>query len=187
MTLKSLITLAYGVDRPYIQGGPNWLDEQYYDIEAKVSGDSELTFQQMKPLLQHLFEERFRLKAHREQKIVPGYVLVVATGGPKLQPSNDGEVPHSVHIPYLLQAWHFGTADIATMLVGPVRGPIIDNTGLTSTYDFKLSYRIVNDPNTSVPDLFTAVQEQLGLKLLPEKVPVDTLVIDHVEEKPTEN
>jgi uncharacterized protein (TIGR03435 family) len=64
---------------------------------------------------------------------------------------------------------------------------VVDRTGLTGTYDFTLSYAPANDPNSSLPDFFTALQEQLGLKLQPQKIPVDFLVIDHTDRVPTEN
>jgi uncharacterized protein (TIGR03435 family) len=78
---------------------------------------------------------------------------------------------------------------LAKMLVTPAGRIVIDKTGITGNYDFKLSYATANnpDPDPDLPNLFTAVQEQLGLKLVPQKVPVDFLVIDYLDKIPTEN
>jgi len=73
------------------------------------------------------------------------------------------------------------------MLKIPAGRPVIDKTGIVGKYDFTLKYATANHPDSNLPDLFTAVQEQFGLKLVPQKVPVETLVIDHVDKIPTEN
>ncbi len=89
--LKTLIQLAYGTDK--ISGGPDWVGSQLYSVNAKVEGNAFLTQKQMRPLLRNLLEERFHLKAHPEQKIVPGYALVIAKGGAKLQPNKGAPFP----------------------------------------------------------------------------------------------
>jgi uncharacterized protein (TIGR03435 family) len=78
-------------------------------------------------------------------------------------------------------------AHFVPILSHPVGYPVVDKTGITGNYDIKLSYAPANDPNSNLPDLFTALQEQLGLKLESQKVPVEILVIDHVDRIPTEN
>jgi uncharacterized protein (TIGR03435 family) len=186
--LKLLISLAYGVDDwEYIQGGPNWLDSQLYDIEAKVDGNALLTLEQMRPLLQNLLEQRFHLTIHRGQKEVTGYVLVVAKGGPRLQTSKGGEQPFGYILPDGIQDQNAPIQSLAAMLTIPAGGPVVDKTGIVGKYDFKLKFATANHPDSNLPDLFTAVEEQLGLKLVPQKVPAETLVIDHVDKIPTEN
>ena len=188
MPLKSLISLAYGVeDWEYIQGGPSWLDSQLYDIEAKVDGKALLTLEQMRPLLQNLLEQRFHLTIHRGQKEVTGYALVVAKGGPRLQTSKGGEQPFGYILPDGIQDQNAPIQSLAAMLTIPAGGPVVDKTGIAGSYDFKLKFATANHPDSNLPDLFTALQEQLGLKLQPEKIPVDFLVIDRVDKVPTEN
>jgi uncharacterized protein (TIGR03435 family) len=185
--LKSLIGLAYGVDGAYVQGAPNWLGAQLYDIEAKVDGNALLTLEQMRPLLQNLLEQRFHLTIHREQKEVSGYALVVAKGGPKLQTAKGGEQPYGYILPDGLQDQNAPIQSLASMLTISAGGPVVDKTGIVGKFDFKLKFATANHPDSNLPDLFTAVQEQFGLKLVPQKVPVETLVIDHVDKIPTEN
>lgn len=187
ITLKILIELAYGVDDKYIQGDPDWLDSQEYSVEAKVEGDKELTYEQMQPLFQHLLEQRFHLITHRVTKPISGYALIVAKSGPKLTPAKEGTTPHALRLRDGLQAQNMDMAHFTPLLSNKAGGPVVDKTGIAGNYDFKLSYAPANDPNSSLPSLFTALQEQLGLKLESQKVPVDHLVIDHADKIPTEN
>jgi uncharacterized protein (TIGR03435 family) len=201
--LQSLIREAYGVDYRYIFGGPDWLDRQHYDLDAKVEGSALLTREQMQPLLRNLLEERFHLRAHHAPKIVPGYALVVAKGGPRLQ-ANKGAPFTGMQGGYILKFQNVSVADFAGYLTGPVngsgpvKGPVIDRTGIKGMYDFDLKYgphdpddavwaQIPKDLYANLPDIFTVLEEKYGLKLVPENVTMDTLVIDHVDKVPTEN
>ncbi|MGP8260239.1 MAG: TIGR03435 family protein [Acidobacteriaceae bacterium] len=187
ISLKMLISIAYGVDSKYIQGDPIWLESQEYSIEAKAEGDKELTYEEMQPLLQHLLQQRFHLVTHRGTKTTSGIALIIAKGGPKLTPAKEGVTPHAKSSPMGVQAYNMDIAHFVTFLSLPAGGPVIDKTGLSGRYDIKLSYAPANDPDSTLPSIFTAVQEQLGLKLVRQKVPVETLVIDHVDKIPTEN
>ena len=187
LTLKMLIGLAYGVDQKYIQGGPDWLDSQAYDIEAKVEGERQLTYEQIKPLLQHLLEQRLEVATHRVTKMFPGYALIVAKGGEKLQPAKGDTRPHANIFSNRLQAQHMDLDHFVEILSHPIGYPVVDKTGITGNFDFDLSYAPANDPGSPLPSLFTALQEQLGLKLETQKVPVEMLVIDHADKIPTEN
>jgi uncharacterized protein (TIGR03435 family) len=186
LPLKLTLGIAFGVDQRYVDGGPAWLDTQNYFIDAKVDGGRQLTSDQMKPLLQTLLSQRLGLKAHRESRLVAGYEMVVAKGGPKLQPSK-GDQRWGSAGPDRVEGAKESAADLAIFLSYAVRQPVVDKTALTGSYDFKLSFAPPNDSNSTLPDIFTAVQEQLGLKLIPAKVPVDYLVIDHIDRVPTEN
>ena len=141
----------------------------------------------MAPLLQHLLQQRFHLAAHWESRTVPGYELVVAKGGAKLQPAKEGVHPYGQILPDGIQASGYGLDSLAAILHSPTGRPVVNKTGITGTYDIKLDYAPRNDPNSTLPDLFTAIQEQLGLKLVSQKVPAQILVIDHVDQTPTEN
>jgi uncharacterized protein (TIGR03435 family) len=187
MPLNILIGLAYEVDGKNITGEPGWLDSQHYDIDAKVEGDRQLTYDEMKPLLQDLLAQRFHFVVHLSTKMIPGYALIVAKGGAKLQASPEGVQRHAQVLPNGFQVWHMDAKGLASVASIPAGAPVADETGLTGEYDVKLSYAPANDPNSNLPSLFTALQEQLGLKLESQKVPVEFLVIDHVDRTPTEN
>jgi uncharacterized protein (TIGR03435 family) len=186
-SLKLLIGIAYGVDGNRIEATADWMDSQHYSIEAKVDGDQSMTSRQMQPLIQRLLEERFQLKTHRNTKLVSGYALVVAKGGPKLQPGQEKPSTNGYILPNAIRSPSMSMAGLASMLSRPAGFPIIDKTGISGNYDIKLSYAPANNPDSSLPSLFTALQEQLGLKLEPAKVPVEYLVIDHAERIPTDN
>jgi uncharacterized protein (TIGR03435 family) len=194
--LSFLIQFAYKVDlQDYISAMPGWMESQEYDISAKVEGEQQLTLEQTRPMLQHMLAQRFHLVCHRETEMTSGFELIVAKGGPKLRASKDGGKPFAQILSNRIEATHMDTQHLAGILVRRAGRPVVDKTGLTGTYDFMLSYAPVNDPvnssvsapDASLPDFFTAIQEQLGLKLVSKKVPVDFLVIDHVDKIPTEN
>jgi uncharacterized protein (TIGR03435 family) len=185
VTPKFLAALAYGVQMNHIFGGPNWFDSQWYDINAKSEGDKVLTPQERKVLLQQLLKDRFHLVVHRETKDFPGYALVVASGTPKLQVSNTSGQGYI--LPDGLQFPGSSIKGLATILEHVTGRPVIDKTGITGTYNIKLKYAPMDDPDSSLPSVFTALQDQLGLKLIPQKVPVEELVIDHIDKAPTEN
>jgi uncharacterized protein (TIGR03435 family) len=189
MPLSVIISIAYRVDGSRIIEKPDWLDSQLWQISAKVNGDTVLNGEQMRPLLQELLRQRFHLATHRESRMVPGYALVLGKGGPKLKASAHDDKPFF----YILKDGVEGKATSMPTLAGvletPSGRPVIDKTGIPGRYNIKLRYAPPNTPtaHTDQPDLFTAIQEQLGLKLEPQKVPVDYLVIDHVDRTPTDN
>ena len=138
-------------------------------------------------MLQHLLEERFHLATHRVTKFTSGYALVVAKGGTKLQPGEDHTSTNGYIVSNAIRSPSIGMGGFASMLSSPIGYPIVDKTGISGNFNIKLSYAPANDRNSTLPDIFTALQEQLGLKLESAKVPVDFLVIDHVDRVPTEN
>ena len=187
LTLPLLVSMAYGVDSRYILNSPDWFDTQNYDVEARVEGGQKLTYDEMKPLLQHLLEERFGLVTHWTTKPSEGYELVVAKNGPKLVKSKV-QVAFGGYL--LTNGMDFRDCSmicLAGMLTHPIGYPVVDKTGISGTYDIKMSYAPANKPDSNLPDIFTALQEQLGLKLERAKVPVQYLVIDHVNRTPAEN
>ena len=188
--VRILIQLAYGIDD--ISGGPSWIGSQLYSVNAKVEGNAILTQKQMQPLLQNLLADRFHLKLHRVRRIEPGYALVLAPGGPKLPPTNGGAFFTFNSLCELKSrnnsVENFGQA-VGHLVI---KQPVVDKTGLDGMYDFDLKYVPDEIPNTNdptcsnAPDLFTALQKQLGLKLVPQKVPVESIVIDSID-KPSDN
>jgi uncharacterized protein (TIGR03435 family) len=198
--LKSLLANAYGVRPDQISGGSDWIASNHYDIEAKVvpadgTALQPLTKEQRNLMLRSLLADRFKLVVHTETKEQPIYELVVAKNGSKLQPAKPDQ-------PTRMTMGGSGkssmeTAQLSTLiyqLSSQVGRPVVDKTGLTGNYDIKLEWAhdsgASSEDGTSTdasgPSIFTAVQEQLGLKLVPTKGPVETLVIDRVEQ-PTAN
>ncbi len=209
MHLDSLLGSAYRVKQDLITGGPAWITVKGWDIEAKVlpqdSGTPvKLTDAQQRSLLRALLEDRFNIKAHIEAKTLPVYDLVVAKSGPKLQvappppPDPDAEPGDderdngtmSMNDGHM-EMKSYRIAPFAEMLGYTVQRTVINRTGLTGRYDFTLDFTPEQEaPSASNataagteahPPIFTAIQEQLGLKLVPTKCPVDTLVIDNGE------
>jgi bla regulator protein blaR1 len=206
LSARLLVAFAYnvpfGFERIRVVGGPDWLSSDDYEIQAKIEDSQYVAMQKMTPaqqreqvnlMEQSLLAERFKLKVHLETREMPAYALVIAKGGPKLSPAKDGESPRlSVHANEM-------TATATTLdqwIHSPFLGgrTVVDQTGLKGTYDFTLTWSEQSvasgigqeESGTDAPSLFTAVQEQLGLKLVPTKAPVDVIVIDHIE-RPSEN
>ncbi len=181
-TVKDLMGFAYNLRPHQIAGGPGWLDAEKYDITAKADG--RVTNDQLKAMLQALFETRFQLKAHRETKEMPVYDLVIAKNGPKL---------HEVDKPGMLglgatnlRGRGANTPMLADQISARVGRTVLDKTGLKGYYEFELKWAPLGATDSTDPDLFAAIQEQLGLKLEPSRGPVEVMVIDHAE-KPTDN
>lgn len=187
LSIETIISTAFGVNQSKING-PDWMDSTYLSIDAKIEGDQQLTMDQIRPLLQNLLAQRLGLKVHHESRSASGFELVFAKGGPKLQPSKNDKHYGQI-LPDRLEGTNETPSNIASFISFAIGQPVVDHTGLSGSYDIKLSYAPPNDPNANStnPDIFTAVQEQLGLKLEPAKVPVDYLIIDHVDRTPTEN
>jgi uncharacterized protein (TIGR03435 family) len=163
------------------------MDSQLYDVDAKTPGDRALSREEMRPLLQDLLAQRFHLALHREHKTVSGYELVVAKDGSKLKAAKAGGETHAQILPNGFDAQSASTILLAEILTRSAGEPVVDKTGLAGEYDVRLRHAAANDVNSTLPSIFTAVQEQLGLKLQPDKVPVEYLVVDHADRVPTEN
>ncbi len=204
VTLQLVIRKAYGVGDNQISGAPNWLNSEKYDIEAKLDKSVVDDLQQLSPdqhklegdrMLQALLADRFKLTVHREIKKVPMYELVIAEGGPKLQESAPGYTYPDGRVIQAGRGQITGrevpVATLARLLSEGLGRTVLDKTGLADHYDVTLHWPAVEEgqqgtdnassPESSGPSIFTAIQEQLGLKLEPQKVPMVFLVIDHVE------
>jgi uncharacterized protein (TIGR03435 family) len=196
-TLTGLVMTAYNVKDFQIFGMPEWTRnrEQLYDIAAKTEGEAATTMELVRPMLQTLLADRFQLKLHSETKELPVYNLVIDKKGPKLKESVGARPPKPVTFSGLsigLNLLDKSMADLIAIIAGYVDRPVLDKTGLAGRYDFTLEFTHSNPdlvPRDS-PDadrsIFTALQEQLGLKLAPAKEPTDFLVIDRAE-RPSEN
>jgi uncharacterized protein (TIGR03435 family) len=181
-----LLQLAFGLEQNQISG-PAWIKAQTYDIAAKTEGGVSLTREQMRPLLQQLLAERFKLAFHRETRALPGYALVVAKGGSKLQAAKEGVSPGGYILRDGIRDPSATTKMLAGMLALSLKQPVVDKTGIQGDYEIKMSFAPEDATDSTLPSIFTAVQEQLGLKLEEQKVAVEMLVVDQVEKVPTEN
>jgi uncharacterized protein (TIGR03435 family) len=212
--LPPLIAEAFGVRTDQVTG-PTWLNTERYDIVANIPPGA--TKDDFKLMLADLLRERFRLQFHMDSKIRPIYVLRAGNNGPKLKPTerraDDATAPSArldaegcpivsanfkgiVGFPgpgvICMTARDVSSADLARHLEQPAGRAIIDETGLTGRYDFKIRYQFLGrgadtravDP---APTVFTAVEEQLGLKLEPATRSFPALIIDSIEREPTEN
>jgi uncharacterized protein (TIGR03435 family) len=204
VSLLKLVSQAYGIfDPKLITGGPPWIDKDKFDLEAKfdpseIPNAKDLTYRQRSDMLRAVLADRFHLKVHFETKDFPAYNLVTAKGGPKLTETKPEDIHTSLGgsscIAGQLGGMAKGQGCTAAVLANQLRNPtgrtVIDKTGLTARYDFELHWSSDNTPADSpaavYPTIFTAVQEQLGLKLEPSTAPLDILVIDSAE-PPTPN
>jgi uncharacterized protein (TIGR03435 family) len=198
ISLANLIIVAYGITPRQIGPLPPITFEKY-DILA--STDHPVSRDQMRRMIQSLLADRFKLKIHPESKELSVYELVVDKHGPKLQ-RGQGQLPWNLtrsrgseqdiggvnHITFTDESMADFASVLSTLLA--VGRMVIDKTGLSGNYDFGLKYTRADRPippsDADAPSIFTAMQEQLGLRLEPAKGPVEILVVDHVE-RPDEN
>jgi uncharacterized protein (TIGR03435 family) len=213
---RFLVRVAYHVQNFQISGGPAWMSSETFDIEAKSAGGPDVDIRKMSEeqrdefqkriqlKLQSLLADRFRLAIHRDTKEMPIYELVVAKGGPKLTPAaaDNGKGPRGMRMrPGAFEGMGATLPMLAQTLSDATSRKVIDKTGITGNYDFKLDWtpapgqmvpppgpenETLPPPDPSGPSIFTAIEEQLGLKLQATKGPVEVIVIDRAE-KPSAN
>jgi uncharacterized protein (TIGR03435 family) len=199
VTLKYLIQYAWDVKGFQISGGPGWIDSDRFTIEAKSDArleadHSEKYGERLHSRIPSLLADGFGLRLHTERRVMPIYELVVAGTGPKLSRAKDGAPEGWSTGRGMSKGTHVKAGTIARALSDPPGRVVIDRPGLNSYYDYSLTldagFGRRAEPHVSEeaagPSLFTAVQEQLGLKLKAAKAPVEVLVIDHAE-KPSAN
>jgi uncharacterized protein (TIGR03435 family) len=186
VTLKRCIRYAYNMPETQILGGPKWVDEIRYDILAKA--DEPVSESELLKMLQPLLADRFKLQFHRERRLVAGYALTVAKGGiiakvstlPEGRSGGNGGRGwiHSVGAPF---------SSLIIRLSDLLQRPVVDNTEDARRFDFDLRWSPDVEPLStepavsSGPSLFTALEEQLGLRLVTQRVSADVLVIDQAE------
>jgi uncharacterized protein (TIGR03435 family) len=194
ITLMDLMQWAYNMPGKQILDGPPWLSSTRFDIQAKSDIGEKLkglTSQQGNELkqrmVQGLLADRFQLKLHQETRMLPAYDLVLAKGGAKLQLSKSSG--RSINVGGRYFNGDGLTMDIIADQLSKISGRIVVNkTSLEGRYDLKLRWTPDDAVagETDPPTLFTAIQEELGLRLEPAKEPVPVLVVDHVDQ-PTPN
>lgn len=202
VTVNWLIKLAYNMHARQISGGPAWLDSEKYDILGRPDTPGQPSRDQMKLMIQKLLADRFQLKFHTEKRELPVYAMVVLKTGVKITVSAGD--PHAfpgigfVQGPGVLSlvGRNTGLDGVANGLQSNILDkPVVNQTGLTGRYDFTL--RFTPDPTQvtnfgalapanaadldAPPDIFTAFQQQLGLKLQSTRAAVDVMVIEKIE------
>jgi uncharacterized protein (TIGR03435 family) len=207
--LGFFIRYAYATQDYQLEGGPGWIQTENYVVEGKAATNHNP--QEVRSMVQALLEDRFALKIHRETKNGPIYSLVMARKGSKMKPSVEGSCvspapgkppePGTTACGYrpglgTLDAKGVTVAVLADFLSSIVGRPVVDQTGLTGRFDFRLEYKIdqataglqanPDADNDNRATIFTALQDQLGLQLKSDTGPREYLVIDRAE-KPSEN
>lgn len=200
-TFLDVFKYAYNIHPDQVVGGPEWLRSEKFDILADPETEKRPSSDQMKSLVQRLLVERFHVVMHHDQKVRSVYALVKTADTPKLTKStaDPNGIPAVGYSPGgTLQVGNATMANLATFLQRFVLDrPAIDQTGITGRFDLVLRWTPDNlhtdgkpaglqEDASAPPNLFTAMKEQLGLKLLPTKAATDVFVIDRVE-RPSEN
>lgn len=203
-TLRVILSAAYNLTPKAISGGAAWVDSDSYDILAEAPGEVRPTLDEQMTMLRKLLSERFNLTLHREQKEFPIYALTVAKNGPKLTASASDTSPEgSPPLVFFLSpegarlpGRNATMSELASVMQrAALDRPVVDKTGLTGRYDFDLEWMpdetqfggaVRGTPEFPKPDLFAAMQQQLGLRLEAARGPIEALVIDRVE-RPTAN
>ncbi len=183
---------TYRVESWQLSGGPAWRDTDPFEIIAKAPGNVSPTPEQSREMLQSLLEERFKLKVHRETREGPVYALVIGKNGPRLKKSTAGEFRYSAGgrgrtVKLTFQKTSMDVLARQLPSQAQMDRPVLDRTALSGEWDFDLTFVPGIPPSDSnLPDLFTALRDQLGLRLESQRGPVEKLIIDHAE-RPSAN
>jgi len=180
-SLQTFIKYAYGVEDVQVSGGPPWLDRDIWEINAKAA--RQITAEDLKKMMQSLLADRFRLGVHPETRELPVFSMVLAKSGSKLAAGDESKRGAFSYGGTFLR----GTMDsgsLAGRLTSMLHRTVVDNTGLHGIWEINLTW--APDDVSTGPSLFTAIQEQLGLKLESARGPVQVLIVDRAE-KPSDN
>jgi uncharacterized protein (TIGR03435 family) len=190
VSLRYCLEWAYDL-KDYEIEGPDWINyANRYDIVANASGPA--SDNEMKLMLQTLLTERFQMKLHREMKTLDVYTLLPGKGEPKIKDPEPDEQTGITGSPAAAGFIKQPISRLTFLLTRRMDRPVIDRTGLKGQYDYTVNLSGLNfngdtPADSTAPDIFTAVQADLGLKLQPQKAPVQILVVDHAEKVPTAN
>lgn len=224
VTIKELVASAYGVKQAQVAGGPAWVETERFDLDAKMDEETAGALKklpgpqqkaQRQEMLQAVLADRFRLRAHRGNSVIPIYALTVSKTGSKLKEADakvaDIMSPNGIHVrsgTWILGGGNPGIAftghdipisAVETVLDWNVDRIVVDRTGLTGLYDIQLKWtpedhqavRMEEEGGSLIPadpgpTIFSALEKQLGLRLEPTRGPMDAIVVDQVE-RPSEN
>jgi len=169
-----------------VTDGPSWVDSERWEIQGKAEDTSNAKESDLRLMLRQLIIERFQLQFHSETREAQGFALVIGKNGPKFSEEQRDVSQTMFFNGNDARFQNSSLTDLAMFLSGPLRAPVMDKTGLTRRYAFEFHIPPRQSGDADSPSIFTAMQEQLGLRLDSAKVPVDTLVIDSAQ-KPSEN
>jgi uncharacterized protein (TIGR03435 family) len=199
VTVRDMLAVMYRIPSRQVVGGPEWVYTENFDVVGRADGT--YSIDELHVMFENLLMERFNLKLHFATETGPVYMLRVAKSGLKMKavpvdttrrsPIQSTTEYHMTgeQVPLNYLCFWLG------QLLQSDQRPVVDRTGLTGTYSFKLRFRPQSEPSVSaadsgeeeyLPSIFQALREQLGLELTPERGPVSKLVIDHIE-KPSAN
>lgn len=197
VTVREMLIFMNRLTRRQVVGGPDWVDSERFDV--LVRADHRYSIDELHTMFQNMLADRFHLRSHIETRQGPIYALTVAKSGLRMTPVEEG---FDRNRPIQTESESVYTADRVPMVylclwlgikLGQDNRPVVDETGLTGHYNFRLTFRPqlapdagLSSQSSDLPTIFDAVRDQLGLQLTPRKGPVQTLVIDHIEQ-PTEN
>ena len=193
-SLADLIQFAYGLHPHQIVNGPKWLESDKFDVVGQTSSDTQPAEQEWMRMMSALLSERFQLRFHLEKRELPVYAIAVGRGGAKLKPSDgnpNGPGSVAFHGRGQLVATNATLDDLAWELQSAiVDRPVVNKTGLSARFNFTLTWtpdEFQNSnlagpaPTNDVPGLFTAIQQQLGIRLEASRSIVDVMVVNSVE------
>jgi uncharacterized protein (TIGR03435 family) len=188
LSLRVLIGMAWKV-KTFQIAGPAWLDADTFDIVARPPQGYQRD--QLPGLLEALLIDRFKVAAHHESRSGAAYALVISKAGSKLRETT-GPRTYLTGRPGLIEGNQRSIAELKDLLAGVLERPVEDHTGLTGKYDLKLEWNAAeltssNSQANDRPSLFSALQEQMGLKLERITAPVDFVVVDHAQRLPVAN
>jgi uncharacterized protein (TIGR03435 family) len=192
VTLRQCIRYAYEISEPQIAGGPKWIDEVRFDIVAKSEQPYPTDDFELLRMLKPLLAERFQLQAHHETRSLPGYALTLAKGGIQAKVSAPGTRFSGNSTRNTMTVTGCTMSTLAIRLSAVLKRPVVDMTEDPRSFDFSLRWTQdemqsgESAASTDGPSLFTALQEQAGVKVESRRVPVDVLVVDRAE-MPSEN
>lgn len=196
-TLNTMLLFAYGIHPRQIVDAPAWLGADHYDIDGVLDTEGEPSLKQLEGIVKKLLADRFQLKFHLETRELAVYALTVAKDGPRLTKSkgdpnalgNENDQEHGGQMTMTITDMSMSQFVLIMQMI--TDRPVVDQSGLAGKWDFKWTWtsdenRVPPDIPNPAPGMFTAIQEQLGLKLEAKRAPADAFVIDHVE-RPSAN
>jgi len=195
-TVETMLMVGYGLQKTQIANAPQWVKAEPFDVDGIPDAEGQPSVRQFQSMVRKLLVERFGLKMHREPREMAAYALTIAKDGPKLAAtkSDENALPnqevHGGNGDRLLKFTNVSMDDFALMMLYEVDKPLLNRTGLKGRYDFELRFTKDELPaaanSAPAPELFTAIQEELVLKVEAVKAPVGVLVVDAVQ-RPSAN
>ena len=190
-TVETMLRMAYGVQTSQIVGGPDWIRTEHFDADGVPNVEGQPSLKQFQSMVGKLLAERFGLVMHREQRELSVYALMVAKSGPKMEKSKGdpdglpGDEDHQNGGVRSVQMRNATMGDFALDLMFYTDRPVVNQTGLSGRWDLMLKWTAdeskAPQDGSAPPSIFTAIQEQMGLRLEPVKAQTDVLVIDKAE------